>query len=135
MAFDEKLANRIRMILGPLQKITEKKMFGGIAFMYEGKMSVGIVKEDLMVRVNPLEQEKLLDQPYVRPMDFTGRPMKGFLFVGAKAISTQATLSKWINQSLSYVSSLPEKKPKKGAKGPIKNIMRISFIFLLAYTP
>ncbi len=78
MPYDEGLAERIRGILDNRRDVSERRMFGGIAFMIRGHMSVGIVKDDLMVRVGPETYDNLVRQPHSRPMDFTGRPMKGF---------------------------------------------------------
>lgn len=97
MAYDETLADRIRTVLKTRKGFTEKKMFGGIAFMLRGKMCLGIVKSDLMARVGEEEARKALKKPGVRPMDFTGRPMKGYLFVGPEAIKTEAALKRWID--------------------------------------
>lgn len=114
MAYDEALAERVRRALKSEAQITEKKMFGGVAFLLEGKMSLGILGKDLVVRVNPQEQDKLLLYPHVRPMDFTGRPMKGFLYVAPKATASGAGLASWIKRSLAFAKTLPaKKKPKK----------------------
>ncbi len=115
MAYDESLAQRVRRALAAEQGIAEKKMFGGIAFLLRGKMSIGILGQDLVVRVDPAEQDKLLRYPQVRPMDFTGRPMKGFLYVGPKATASGAGLKAWLKRGLDYARSLPA-KPKKKAK-------------------
>ena len=92
MAYDEKLADRIRQAVGPRADVAEKKMFGGIAFLLDGKMFCGIVKDDLMVRVGPERYEAALAEAHVRPMDFTGRPMKGSVFVGPKGVDSEAEL-------------------------------------------
>ena len=81
MAYDEKLADRIRQALGPDDDIEERKMFGGLAFLRAGRMFVGIADDDLMVRVGPDRYEESLGKPHVRPMDFTGRPMTGYVYV------------------------------------------------------
>ena len=83
MPFNEELAASVRVVLGPLTGLTEKKMFGGLAFMLHGNMCVGVTNDDLMVRVGPEQHAELLALPHARPMDFTGRPMKGFVFVAA----------------------------------------------------
>ena|SRR5438309_1688530 len=82
MAYDEKLAKRIRKLIAGNERITERKMFGGIAFMLNGNMFCGVIKDDLMVRVGPDAHEDALAKPYARPMDFANRPMKGMVFVG-----------------------------------------------------
>ena len=106
MAFDEDLADRIRELTGPLKKITEKKMFGGIAFMVGGKMAVGIIGEDLMVRVGPDDHEAALKRAHVRPMDFSGRPMKGYVYVAPLGIRTKAQLAKWVDRGISFARTL-----------------------------
>lgn len=106
MAFDEDLADRIRELVGTQKKITEKKMFGGIAFMVGGKMAVGIIGEDLMVRVGPDDHEAALKRALVRPMDFSGRPMKGYVYVAPDGIRTKAQLSKWVDRGISFARTL-----------------------------
>jgi TfoX/Sxy family transcriptional regulator of competence genes len=121
MAYDEGLAERIRGILAEEHGLTEKRMFGGLAFMVHGHMCVGIVKDELMVRVDPELHEKELKKPHARQMDFTGRPMRGFLFVGVDGYETDADLESWVRQSLAYVSGLPAKAPAAGrGHGPSK---------------
>ena len=111
MAYDEKLADRIRKILGKNKNIIEKKMFGGLSFLLNGKMCCGVLKDILVVRVNPKQSDMLLKKPHVRPMDFTGRPMKGFLYVSADGYKTVKQLSAWVERSVDFVSSnLPPRK-------------------------
>ena len=111
MVYDEKLADRIRKTLSRRKGITEKKMFGGLSFLLNGKMCCGVLKDILVVRVNPKESDTLLKKPHVRPMDFTGRPMKGFLYVSADGYKTEKQLSVWIERSVDFVSSnLPPRK-------------------------
>jgi TfoX/Sxy family transcriptional regulator of competence genes len=103
MAFNERLANRIREQLTFFSEIfTEKKMFGGICFLYEGKMTVGIVKEDLMVRVKSEKMEENLAKNFVRPMDFTKKPMKEFIYVSAEGFVTEHQLLQWIELGLEH---------------------------------
>jgi TfoX/Sxy family transcriptional regulator of competence genes len=109
MAYDQGLAERIRTVLADHQGVVEKKMFGGIAFMVRGHMSVGIVKDALMVRVGAEEHQKLLRRPHARPMDFTGRPMKGFLFVDSAGLESDADLEQWIAHGVEYAASIPAK--------------------------
>lgn len=109
MAYDEALAERVRRALKSEKKVVERKMFGGMAFLLDGKMSLGILGEDLVVRVSSEEQDKLLRYPHVRPMDFTGRPMKGFLYVGPKAVSSGAALGAWVKRGVTFAKSLPAK--------------------------
>ena|SRR6266496_1234273 len=120
MAYDEGLAERIRGILADRPDVSEKKMFGGIAFMVRGHMSVGIVKDDLMVRVGPDMHEHLIRQSHARPMDFTGKPMKGFLYVDSAGLEADADLERWVGHGLQYALSLPAKASSRGRRPPIK---------------
>ena len=109
MAFDEGLAERIREILSDRGEIAERKMFGGLAFMLSGNMCVGIVGDELMVRVGPDGHEDSLMQPHARQMDFTGRAMKGMVYVGTAGFETDTDLCAWIERGLAFASSLPPK--------------------------
>ena len=111
MAYDEGLAERIRGVLADRSFVSEKRMFGGLAFMVRGHMSVGIVKDDLMVRVGPEAYEELVREPDARRMDFTGRPMKGFLFVASTGLDADADLERWVGRGLQYALSLPAREP------------------------
>lgn len=113
MPYDEKLAERIRKLLKGKRGLVEKKMFGGIAFMFKDKMFVGIAKNQLMVRVLNDKYEEYLKKPHVRLMDFTGRPLKGFLYIDADGFKTEKQLSAWIDAGIEYVIKSPPKKPKK----------------------
>ena len=109
MAYNEKLADRIHAIVGDGPGLTERKMFGGIAFMLNGNMFCGITRDDLMVRVGPDRFEEALASPGARLMDFTGRPMKGMAFVGPEGYATEEALRDWVEQTLDYARSLPAK--------------------------
>ena len=89
MAFNAEIADRVLKVLEGREGLTERKMFGGIVFMLTGNMCCGVTNDDLMVRVGADGLEDALDQPHARPMDFTGRPMKGFVFVDAGAVGGQ----------------------------------------------
>ena len=112
MAYDEGLAERLRASLESHQDITEKKMFGGLAFMSRGHMFVGIVGDLLMVRVGPAYYEQALSRPFVRAMDFTGKPMKGYVFVDHPGFVEDSELSEWVQRCHNFVQMLPPKKPK-----------------------
>jgi len=84
-------------------------MFGGIAFMLEGNMAVGIVGDDLMVRLDPADAEKALAEPHVRPMDFTGKPMKNMVFIDPQGTASDEDLASWVEAGADYASSLPPK--------------------------
>ena len=113
MAYNEKLADRIRSIVGDRPDLTERKMFGGIAFMLNGNMFCGITRDDLMVRVGPDRFEAALASPGARLMDFTGRPSKGMAFVGPEGYATDEQLRGWVEQTLDYARSLPAKEAKR----------------------
>jgi TfoX/Sxy family transcriptional regulator of competence genes len=116
MAFDEKLADRIRQAVGPRPDVTEKKMFGGLAFLKDGKMFVGIVKADLMVRVGPQRYDAALAQAHVRPMDFTGRPMVGYVFVGPGGCRTEKAVKTWVDRGAAFVATLEGGAKKRGKR-------------------
>ena len=110
MAYNEKLADRIREIAGAGPDRTERKMFGGIAFMLNANMFCGITRDDLMVRVGPDRFDDALASPGARLMDFTGRPSKGMVFVGPAGYATDEQLRGWVEQTLDYARGLPAKK-------------------------
>ena len=109
MAYDEKLADRVRGALARRRGVSEKKMFGGLAFLVNGHMACGIIGEDLMVRVGPEAYEAALKKAGARPMDFTGRPMKGMVYVAPRGHRRAPSLEAWVQQGLSYARSLPPK--------------------------
>lgn len=103
MAYDENLADRIRVILHEKRvQFQEKKMMGGLTFMIQNKMCVGIVKEELMARIGKGNYEEALQKPGCREMDFTGKPMKGYVFVEPDAIDMESELAYWIELSLEF---------------------------------
>ena len=104
MAYDEGLAERIRERLRDRTDVIEKRMFGGLAFMVAGHMALGVMKEDLMVRVPPAEQEKLLGEKGTRREVFPGRPMKGIIVVGPTGHGDDAALEKWVERGLRCVA-------------------------------
>lgn len=107
MVFDDRLAGRVRKALAGGKGIEEKKMFGGLAFLLEGRMFCGVLKGDLMVRVGPGQYEEALARQHVRPMDFTGRPLRGFVFVGPGGCRTSRDLKRWVQLGMDYAASLP----------------------------
>jgi TfoX/Sxy family transcriptional regulator of competence genes len=108
MAIDEGLAQRIREALGTA-RVTERKMFGGIAFMSRGHMFVGIARGLLMVRIGPAAYEEALRKPHVREMDFTGRPMRGYVYVDPPGFERDDDLASWVKAGLAFVKTLPAK--------------------------
>jgi len=108
--FDEKLAARIRKQLGKKKGLVEKRMFGGVAFMLNGNMCVGIHKDELIVRLAPEDTEQALTQKHTRIFDLSGgRTMKGWILVQPKGIATDAALGKWVTVGVKFAASLPAK--------------------------
>jgi TfoX/Sxy family transcriptional regulator of competence genes len=120
MAYDHELAARIRGIVGRKKGVTEKEMFGGVAFLLEGKMFVGIVKDDLMVRLDPDDWEKELARAHARPMDFAGKPMKGYVYVAPAGLRKDEALAAYVTRAAEFVATLPAKKPKAKPAKPAK---------------
>ncbi|SFI09200.1 TfoX/Sxy family protein [Planctomicrobium piriforme] len=110
MAYDEQLAIRVRSVLARKKNIEEKKMFGGVAFLLNGRMLVGVWKEFLIARLGPEQGEHALREPYVQPFDITGKPMRNWVMVGPEALEGDDDLTKWIDRSMRFVKTLPKKK-------------------------
>jgi hypothetical protein len=109
MAFDEQLAGRVRAALGKKKGLVEKKMFGGVAFLLNGNMCVGVHRDALIARVDPAETDALLKEKDARVFDLTGRPMKGWILVGPGGVATEAGLAKWVTRCDTYCRSLSKK--------------------------
>jgi TfoX/Sxy family transcriptional regulator of competence genes len=109
MAYDEGLTERIRQRLNTDPDVTEKRMFGGIAFLLRGNMAVGVSGDDLMVRVGPDNSEAALARPGTRVFDMTGRPMRGWILVAGTALTEDDALDEWIDEGRVFASSLPPK--------------------------
>ena len=109
MAFDEKLAARTRDLLSTRTDVAERKMFGGLAFLVGGHMACGILGNQLMTRVGPDAYASALELAHAHEMNFTGRPMRGFVVVDAAGLTSRKALSSWIQKSLDFVSALPPK--------------------------
>jgi hypothetical protein len=112
MAYDEGLAERLRDALSSRRGITEKKMFGGLCIMSGDYMFVGILGDVLMARVGPDAYAAALSRPHVRVMDFTGKPMNGYVFVDPPGFESDADLEEWVETCRRYVDTLPPKKRK-----------------------
>ena len=113
MAYDEQLANRVRTALAHQKAVEEKKMMGGLTFTVNGKMCVGVLKDDLMARIGPDVYEVALRKKGCREMNFTGRPMKGFVFIGPKGTSNKKDLDYWIDLALDFNKKAKVSKKKK----------------------
>lgn len=121
MAYDPVLVERARAVLAKRgAKPSEKHMFGGVAFMHRGHMAFGVESDRLMVRVGADRHDDALKQPHVEPMDFTGRPMRGFVFVTPKGVRNEAALASWIELALEVAETAPPKKTKTKAKAKAK---------------
>lgn len=114
MAYNEKLADRVREIISAShKKIEEKAMFGGLCFMVNDKMCVGVEKERLMVRFDPAKTDEVMEKEGCKPMDFTGKIMKGYCFVGIDVLNTKKKLGYWVNLALEYNKVAKSSKKKK----------------------
>jgi hypothetical protein len=109
MAYDEGVAQRLRECFEDRSDIVEKKMFGGIAFMVSGNMCCGVVDDILMARVGPDQYQQALTMPHAREMDFTGKPLRGFVYVEPEGFSDDEALFSWVEHCLSFVNTLPAK--------------------------
>jgi TfoX/Sxy family transcriptional regulator of competence genes len=109
MAYDEELAERVRDLLAARAEVSERKMFGGIAFMVAGNMACGVLGEELIVRLGDEEGEKALSEHGVRPFDFTGKPMKGIVYISPERTSDESGLAEWVEAGADYAASLPPK--------------------------
>lgn len=110
MAFDEKLAARIRAHLSKRRRVAERKMFGGITFMLHGNMCCGVHRDALIARLGPEEAGQALTEPHTRVFDLTGRPMKAWVLVEPSGVAAGPQLEKWVDRAAKYASSLPPKE-------------------------
>lgn len=117
MACDERLVERIRAVLKGVRGAGERRMFGGVCFALNGNMTCGVVKDELIVRVGPDRHQDALTRRHARPMDFTGRPMKGYVFVAPPGIKTASGLRSWTRMGIEYVRTLPRKLPNRKRSG------------------
>jgi TfoX/Sxy family transcriptional regulator of competence genes len=110
VAFDEGLAGRVRDLLDGQPDVAERRMFGGVAFLLGGNMCCGVIGDDLIVRLDPPQAERLLAfESGARPMDFTGRPMRGWLYVAPEAVAEDTDLETWVGRAEDFAASLPSK--------------------------
>jgi TfoX/Sxy family transcriptional regulator of competence genes len=116
VAYNEELADRVRETLADRTDVEEKRMFGGVTFMVGGQMCCGVLKNDLVVRIEPGEFDALVAQPHVRPFDFSGRPMQGMVYVDVGALGELEALQKWVQRGTDYVAAHPAtaKRRKRG---------------------
>jgi TfoX/Sxy family transcriptional regulator of competence genes len=109
VAYDEQLAERVREQLAAVDGITEKAMFGGVGFLLEGNMAVGLSRDELIVRVGPEGTDDAVAQPHARPFDMTGRPMKGWILVDQEGLQGDDELGAWVRRGLEFAGSLAPK--------------------------
>ena len=109
MAYNEELAQRVRKLLAPIENIQERRMFGGLAFMLNGNMCCGIERENLVVRTGPKGYDDALARSHARVFDFTGRPMRGFVYVETAGLEEETELGDWIKMAVKFAGSLPPK--------------------------
>lgn len=109
MAYDAELADRLRSALSDQEDLTERKMFGGIAFMVGGHMCCGVATEDAMLRVGPDAYESALAEPHAREMDFTGKPLRGYVYVAPEGLASERDLKAWVEKAVRFVRTLPPK--------------------------
>ncbi|MSQ40319.1 MAG: TfoX family protein [Dehalococcoidia bacterium] len=109
MAYDEALAERIRKLLAGEPGRTEKKMFGGVSFMLHGNMACGVLKDEMIVRIDPEEHDDAMTRLHVRAFEQRGRPIQGWILVGPDACASDAGLQGWVQKGVRYALSLPPK--------------------------
>ena len=109
MAYDERLAARVREALGGLPGLVEKRMFGGVGYMVMGNMACGVNEDNLIIRVGPARYEEALSEPNARPFDLTGRPMKGWITVAPEGYASDTDLAGWVDRGVRFAASLPPK--------------------------
>lgn len=113
MAFDEGLAERVRGVLLDVSFVTEKHMFGGLTFMINGNMCCGVMGDRLMLRVGPVVYEQTLELEHARPMDFTNRPLTGFVYIEAAGLEDDADLATWVQRGIDFAGALPPREAKR----------------------
>ena len=118
MAYDEQLANRIRQAFGTRHDITERRMFGGLAFLCRGRMCYGIIGRDLMVRIPDDEFDAVMRRRYVRPMDFTGKALRGFVYVSPPGFRTLTALRAWLSRGERVAEEMAAKGRSTRSRAP-----------------
>lgn len=109
MPYDQALAERVRALISLREAVSEREMFGGIGFMLAGNIACGVLGEELIVRLSPEDGERALAEPGVRPFDYTGRPMKGWIYVAGDALGSEEELASWVDSGADFAASLPAK--------------------------
>ncbi len=109
MSYDEGLAQRIRKLVADRSGLTEKKMFGGVSFLIQGNMACGVLKDEMIVRIDPEQHDAAVAKPHVRTFDYAGHPMQGWIFVGPAACASEVGLKEWVDTGIRYALSLSPK--------------------------
>ena len=109
MAYDEALAASVRKVLARRRHVSERPMFGGLSFLIRGNMCCGVTGDELMVRVGPPNYDTALSRRYAREMDFTGRPLRGYVYVARDGLRSTKALRSWLDQAVSFAKTLPPK--------------------------
>jgi TfoX/Sxy family transcriptional regulator of competence genes len=119
MVYDERLAARVRSLMGgelSVEDVEEKKMFGGVTFMVKGQMCCGVLKDDLIVKMDPASYEDALARPGARPFDFSGRPMPGMVYVASSALEKDDVLQQWVRRGIDFVVAHPKTQKQKAKR-------------------
>ena len=123
MAYDEKLLERVRKTLASQAGVSEINMFGGVCFSINGNMACGVQESELVVRVGPEQHDSALKEKHARPMDFTGRPMRGMVYVSQEGCKDSRSLKKWVGRGVRFAGNLPPKeKAKKKRARSLKDV-------------
>jgi TfoX/Sxy family transcriptional regulator of competence genes len=107
VAYDEPLAERIQALIGKRRGVSEKRMFGGLAFMLNGNMCCGVVNDRVMLRLGPEGADEALKAPHTEPMDFTGKPMKSMVYLRPEGYEADADLERWVETAMRFAKTLP----------------------------
>ena len=118
MAYSEKAAERVRAVMKRRKGFSERRMFGGVAFMLGGHMCCGVIDDDLVLRLGETETERALREQHVRPMDFTGTALRTMVYVSAEAFASDESLRAWVDRAVRFVRTLPPKPSKKENRRP-----------------
>lgn len=111
MPYSESLAQRLRHLLTGRRGLTEKKMFGGLGFLLNGNLGVGVWKNSLIARIDPAYYDSALTNAHVHEFDITGRPMRGWIMIDPDGLETDIQLGHWVEKAIDFVDTLPQKPP------------------------
>jgi TfoX/Sxy family transcriptional regulator of competence genes len=120
MSYDETTADRVRRVLSRRDDVVEKRMFGGLCFMVNGSMCCGLTNAALMVRVGPDRYDEVLAEPHARPMDFTGRPLAGMVYIDPRGYESDEALARWVQRGVDFASALTAKRSNTPRRKPAR---------------